>query len=77
MVEERTEHRQSGWSMPPDQHAVPPTQRKIGEGAITDGPNGQGMTPQADVGPHVSRDPSPADGGAMPSLDVVDEDAGG
>jgi hypothetical protein len=58
-MREGTEHRESGWSKPPDQGAVPPTQRKIGEGAITDGPNGQSITKATDVGAHVSRDPVP------------------
>jgi hypothetical protein len=59
MTDNRTEHRESGWSKAPDQHGVPPTQRKIGEGALTDGPNAQAMTIASDMGPLVSRDPSP------------------
>jgi len=55
---DRHELRESGWSRPPDQTAVPPTKRKIGEGALTDGPNDQRSTPPAHDQPRVWRDPS-------------------
>lgn len=58
MTDDRREHRESGWSLPPDQHDVPPSQRKIGEGAFTDGPNAQAATAARDVGPLISREPS-------------------
>jgi len=53
--------RDAAWSKPPDQHETAPTERKIGEGMLSDGPNGQNSTPPVASVRNVSAGTTPED----------------
>ena len=71
MAHDQLPTRDKAWSLPPDQQGTRPTERKIGEGMLNDGPNGQNSTPpMQDLSQTTYADPTVGVG--RPALSSVD-----